>query len=126
MRRRIKTQDAKRSSKAALLRISRHCDYHQSYAGTQGAKSMKMVLIRKLVFMVTGGHCAVTYAKCATCVCVWGVWVCASRHFGIALSVSTAKAIRWWQTGGIASTMDNDVFGDVHEPLTVNQGTYYM
>lgn len=115
MRRRIKTQDAKCSSKAALLRISRQCDYHQSYAGAQGAKPMKMVLIRKLVFMVTGSHCAVTYAKRATCVCV-----CASRHFGIALSVSTAKAIRWWQTGGIASTVDNDVFGDAHEPLTVN------
>lgn len=70
MRRRIKTQDAKCSSKAALLRISRQCDYHQSYAGAQGAKPMKMVLIRKLVFMVTGSHCAVTYAKRATCVCV--------------------------------------------------------
>lgn len=107
MQRWITTQDVKRSSKAILLRISMQCDYHQSYAGAQGAKPMKMVLIRKLVFMVTGSYCDVTYAKRATCVCVC---VCASRHFGIALSVSTAKAIRWWQTGGIHSTVDNDVW----------------
>lgn len=70
MQRRTKTQDAKRSSKAILLRISMQCHYHQSYAGAQGAKPMKMVLIRKLVFMVTGSYCDVTYAKRATCVCV--------------------------------------------------------
>lgn len=45
-------------------------DYHQSYAGAQGAKPMKMVLIRKLVFMVTGSYCDVTYAKRVTCACV--------------------------------------------------------
>lgn len=70
MQRRIKTQDAKRWSKAILLRISMRCDYHQSYAGAQGAKPMKMVLIRKLVFMVTGSYCDVTYAKHVTWVCV--------------------------------------------------------